>query len=300
MFIARGIRIGLGLLLAVAVGRGAVQAQEGPAPAERAPFREARAMAVDPTGQLYVADAGRDLVRIFDASGAEVAALGSSGIRAGEFDGPSDLDPTNGQTLLVADAGNGRVQRFSAERQYLEAVPVGASFGTPEQRVFDDGRDGGDVQGDGRPIAVVSTDGDETYVIDARDASVLTFDAQRRPERVIAPPSRLRRPVALALGDNRRLYVADAEQRAVYAYDRFGSFLRTLPLPDLPPPRALTVVQGRLWVVCADRIVVWDPQASDVQVRPVALDADLVDAARWTDALYLLTERRLVRRPGWW
>lgn len=299
MWTARGIRVGLGILLALAIGSGTAQAQKAPATVE-ARFREARAMAVDPTGRLYVADAGCDVVRIFDSSGTEGAALGGSGIRAGEFDGPSDLDPTNGQTLLVADAGNGRVQLFSAERQYLEAVPVGGSFGTSEQRVFDDGRDGGDVQGDGRPIAVVSTDGDETYVIDARAASVLRFDAQRRPERVIAPSSRLRSPVALALGDDRRLYVADAEQAAVYAYGRFGSFLRRLPLPELPAPRALTVVEGRLWVVCADRIVVWDPQTSAVQVRPVALDASLVDAARWNDALYLLTARRLLRRPGWW
>jgi DNA-binding beta-propeller fold protein YncE len=300
MGLVQHIRVVLWGVLLLGAAPEAAGGQVASVSTEVARFQEARAMAVDPTGRLYVADAGRDVVRLFDSSGAEVAVLGGSGIRAGEFDGPSGLDPTNGQTLLVADAGNGRVQRFSAELQYLEAVPVGASFGTPEQRVFDDGRDGGDVQGDGRPIAVVSTDGDETYVIDARAASVLTFDAQRRPERVIAPSSRLRRPVALALGTDRRLYVADADRAAVYAYDRFGSYLRTLPLPELSAPRALTVVEGRLWVVCADRIVVWAPEAETVRARPVALDAPLVDAARWEGTLYLLTERRLVRRPGWW
>jgi len=36
-------------------------------------------------------------------------------------------------------------------------------------------------------------------------------------------------PVAIALDGNRRLYVADAEQEAVFAYDPFGTFIERLP-----------------------------------------------------------------------
>ena len=295
----RSIILG-GLLAALVVldGGPAARAQPAADRAVLARFESARALAIDPTGRLYVADAGRDVVYVLDRQGAERAALGSPGTRAGEFDGPEGLDPTNGQALLVADAGNGRVQRFSAEWQYLEALPIGRSVGAPEQRVFDDGRVGADVQGDGRPVAVASTDGGDLYVLDERAGAVVTFDAQRRPDPIVGAAGELQEPVAIALDDG-TLYVADAGRRAVFRYGRFGTFQGRLPLPDLPAPRALTVHRGRLWVVCADRIVVWDPATETRRVHRVPLPGPLVGAVGWKGTLFALTDRQLVRLPGW-
>jgi streptogramin lyase len=277
---------------------GSAPAQD-PSSAVVARFQSARALDVDPRGRLYVADAGADVVRIFEPKGSVRATLGGPGTRAGEFDAPTDVDATNGQALWVADAGNGRLQRFSEELQYLEALPVGRSLGTPEQRVFDDGRDGGDVQGQGRPVAVATSDTDDVFVVDERDDVVVAYDDKRRAERIVGDRSGLRGPVALAVDGTRRLYVADREQNAIFAYDLFGTFLERLPLPDLPSPRALTLHRGRLWVVCADRIVVWDPARRTRDVHPVDVAVPLVDAARRADTVFLLTERRLLRRSGW-
>jgi DNA-binding beta-propeller fold protein YncE len=263
-------------------------------------FQEAAALDVDPLGRLYVADAGRDVVQILDADGTVQATLGQSGTRAGEFDDPMGLDPTNGQTLLVADAGNGRIQRFSAELQYLEALPVGSTGGGAwGERAFDDGRDGSSVQGQGRPIAVASSDGDETFVIDGGQDAVVKFDAQRRAERIIGGGiggGELRAPVALTLDRNRRLYVADAEREAVFIYDPFGTFIERVPMPPLPEIRAVSVHLGQLWIVCPNRVVIWDPETESSTEHSVSFDAPLVDAARQGDTLFLLTERRLLRR----
>ncbi len=279
-------------------------AQNGEEPTVLARFEEARALEVDPTGRLYVADAGRDVIRIFDPKGRLQATLGDAGTRAGEFDGPTDLDPTNGQTLLVADGGNGRIQRFSADLQYLEAMPVGGDFGSrAEQRVFDDGRDGSAVQGEGRPIAVVSSDGDETFVVDGRESVVVRFDEQRRPERLIgggmSGAGAPQEPVALALDDSRRLYVGDRAQGVVLAYDLFGTFVKRLSTPPMPELRALSMQRGRLWIVCADRVFVWNPKTGRTQEHPVDLEASILDAARRGEDLFLLTERRLLRRDVW-
>ncbi|HKL88009.1 MAG TPA: hypothetical protein VJ884_03315, partial [Salinibacter sp.] len=48
-------------------------------------FRDARALATDPLGRVYVADAGRDVVRVFNRDGDEQGSLGGAGTRAGEF-----------------------------------------------------------------------------------------------------------------------------------------------------------------------------------------------------------------------
>lgn len=281
-----------------------------PAPAQDRPertvlarFQEAAALDVDPSGRLYVADAGRDVIRILDQEGTVRATLGQSGTRAGEFDDPVDLDPTNGQTLLVADADNGRVQRFSAELQYLEALAVGRAFGgVGGRRVFDDGRDGSAVQGDGRPIAVASSNGNDTYVVNERDNAVVKFDAQRRAERVIGPSTNgagaLRAPVDLALDANHRLYVADRERNAVLAFDQFGTFVRQIPTPSLPTLQAVSVRGGTLWMVCAGRIVAWNPSTESTTEHGVEVDAPLVDAAWQDGTLFLLTERRLLSREA--
>ena len=292
------VRWMLALILCAGLGSGACLAQDSRGEAVLARFQEASALAVDPTGRLYVADAGRDVVRVLGPDGAAQATLGGTGTRAGEFDDPIDLDPTNGQTLYVADAGNGRLQYFSAERQYLGAIPVGAASGEGE-RAFDDGRDGADVQGSGRPVAVASSNSDETFVVDGRERGVVHFSPQGRRERLIGPSSRLDDPVDLALGDDRRLYVADRGRGDILVYDTFGTFLERLPTGALPSLQAVSVHAGRLWIVCADRVVVWALDARQGRRHRVRLDAPLVGALPWGDRLFLLTEHRLLRRDSW-
>lgn len=273
---------------------------------EQVRFQEATDLEVDPRGRLYVADAGRDAIVILSSQGRKLAELGGSGTRAGQFLDPADVDPTNGQSVFVADAGNGRLQRFSEEQQYLESLPVGRNSGAEwTQRALDDGRDGSDVRGDGRPIAVESSPEDHTFAIDERTGTVVKWDEQRRPDRTIGGDGqrrgRLERPVALALESSRQLYVADRERGGVFVYDRFGTFERRLPTPPLPEVRALTFRRGRLWIVCPNRVLVWHASDRRLDEHPVDLPGPLVDVAPGADGLYLLTRTRLwlrdVSRP---
>lgn len=278
--------------------------QDAPEHTVIARFQEAAALDVDPTGRLYVADAGRDVVRILDREGRNEATLGGSGTRESEFDTPVDLDPTNGLTLLVADAGNGRIQRFSAELQYLETMPVGLSFGgEQDRRVFDDGRDGSAIRGSGRPIAVTSSDSDETFVINDREDVVVKFDDRRRSERIIRGAGgwggALRRPVALEVDGSRRLYVADGEDGRVLVYDLFGSFMNELSVSLQSDIRALSMSRRRLLIVCMEEVVVWNPKMETVTRHPIEVDGPLVDAAQQGGEVFLLTERRLLRQNGW-
>jgi sugar lactone lactonase YvrE len=104
--------------------------------------------------------------------------------------------------------------------------------------------------------------------------------------------------VALAVADD-RLYVADARAKTVFAYDLFGSVRRALPLPSLRDVQSLSVHRGRLWVVCADRVLVWDRREGLVAEHLVDLSEPLVDAAASGAHVYLLTASRLYRRPQW-
>ena len=293
-----------GLLAVLGPGLGDAGAQDttGAVPGTvLARFDNARALAVDPRGRLYVADAARDVVSVLGPGGRQRMVLGGSGTRAGEFDTPSDVDPTNGQVILVADAYNGRVQRFSEEGQYLESLSIGRTDRSEgEGWSFQDERDGAAVRGNGRPVAVTQDDEGTLFVVNERPRQLLTWSDLGRPGRVReAGDDRLQAPVALAVGDNRRVYVADAEKEAVLMYDAFGTFLRRVTLPPLPSVRALTVHRGRLHVVCAERVLVWDRQEGLVAEHPVDLSEPLVDVAFYENRRYVLTPTRLLRRAGW-
>lgn len=302
----RVLRIGLGLLLlggSMSVGRiWRAQAQGADrAHLLSARFEEARALAADPQGRLYVADAGRDVVDVFGSDGTRRAVLGGGGTRAGALDTPSDVDPTNGQLVLVADTYNGRIQRFSEEGQYLESLPV-ERFGRRAEAewTFQGGQSGAPVRGDGRPIGVARGDEGAVFVLDARDRRLWTWSDLGRLESLVSEgDGRLRDPVALAVGPGRRVYVADAGREVVLVYDAFGTFRRRVPVPARSAVQALVVHRGQLWVVCAERVLVWDRADGIVGEHTVDLSESLVDVAVHGKEVYLLTETRLLRRPAW-
>ncbi|MFB6230056.1 MAG: NHL repeat-containing protein [Salinibacter sp.] len=297
-FLVIGLTAAWGLALHPAPAQDTTEEGKGPTLAQ---FEDARALAVDPRGQLYVADAARDVVALLRPNGTRRAVIGGGSTQAGSFNEPSDVDPTNGQVLLVADTYNGRVQRFSGEGRYLETLSIGPDDQTDsESWVFSDRQSGFAVQGAGRPVAVVSSSDGAIFVIDARGGVLRKWTEFGRLQRIAGGnrrgASQLKDPVALALGSERRLYVADAGQGRVLVYDRYGTFIRRLRTPPLPKVRALTMHQGRLWIVCADRLVIWTRAQRQVTERSIDLEKPLVDAAPQPSALYLLTRTRLTRR----
>lgn len=287
----------LGLVLPPTTrGQGATTADQGVVLAE---FEDATGLAVDPRGRLYVTDAGRDVVVTLSPEGERLMTLGGSGSRAGEFDLPADVDPTNGQVIAVADAYNGRVQRFSEEGQYLESVPVGEAEGVRAlDRAFDDGRDGAAVRGDGRPIAIASLGGGGLITLDAARGVVYRWTEPGGLESIVGGSMRgrhLQRPVDLAVGIRDRMYVADGGREEVVVYDRFGTFIRTLPTPRLSNLRSIALSRGTVWITCTDRLVAWEVQSEGVRERTFGLQEKLVKVVPYSNGLYVLTESHLVR-----
>ena len=133
-------------------------------------FDGATAVALDPKGRIYVADARRSAVVMLAPDGTVTQTFGGAGTRPGQFDAPADLDPTNGLTVWIADAGNGRLQHLSQDGQFLEALPVGEAGNGSARRqpVYDASRSADAPMADGEPIAVATTSANEPITIDAK------------------------------------------------------------------------------------------------------------------------------------
>ena len=250
---------------------------------------------------LYVVDGGRDVAQKLASTGAVLATLGGPGAGEGEFDGPTDIDPTNGLVLVVADAGNGRLQRFSRAFLFLEAVPVGSVTGS-EARLgsaprYGSARDRLGGPGTGRPTAIAVSPSGETYAIDETEGYVIRWDEDRRTLRTLggydAGEGALDDPVALA-ADEASLYVADRGQAAVKVYDAFGGYVRALAHGLATDVQALTLTGDALWIVLPRRLLLYTTDGRLHRAIDVEVGEDLVDAVRVGRLTYALTRTRLL------
>ena len=271
-------------------------------------FEGARGLGVAPGGTVYVADAARDvIVRLPPGAGREEV-LGGPGSAEGQFDAPADVDPTNGLVIVVADAGNGRIQRFSREFRHLETLPVGlghaAAGEQPTRPVYDLEADASNDLGGGRPVAVREPEGDATYALDAAEGHVLQWEDQRQTVRVVggfSDEGALHDPVDLAVGPGGALYVADAGRKSVMVYDRFGSFVAERALGLADSARAVAVGSGGSWYLARPHsVLVFGAEGRLLRRAHLQLGASagsVVDVAPFEEWLYVLTPRALYRTP---
>ncbi|MGH7742534.1 MAG: 6-bladed beta-propeller [Candidatus Eiseniibacteriota bacterium] len=68
--------------------------------------------AVDPSGNVYVADYGNNRIEIFSNDGAYLGQFGGTGSGPGQFAGPMGVAIDASGFIYVADANNNRIQKF--------------------------------------------------------------------------------------------------------------------------------------------------------------------------------------------
>jgi DNA-binding beta-propeller fold protein YncE len=91
----------------------------GSAGTEPGQFSRARALALGPDGNLYVADACNDRIQVFTREGKLLRCWGRSGTEPGQLKYPYDLAFNKDGVLYVIENGNNRVQKFTAAGESL-------------------------------------------------------------------------------------------------------------------------------------------------------------------------------------
>jgi len=91
----------------------------GSAGIEPGQFSRARALALGPDGNLYVADACNDRIQVFTREGTLVRFWGGAGSEPGRLKYPYDLAFNKDGILYVVENGNNRVQKFTAAGESL-------------------------------------------------------------------------------------------------------------------------------------------------------------------------------------
>ena len=187
-------------------------------------FDSPRGLAFGPDGSLYVVDMRNARVEQFAADGTFIRQFGSLGHNDGQFWRESSRGPTGiavgaDGSVYVADTWNYRIQKFSADGQFV------AKWGTFVNLTT--GQAGADRTGLYGPRGIaIAPDGD-LYVTDTGNARVVVYGPDGTFRREFGTkgtgPSQLDEPVGIAVSaDGTRIYVADSTNARISIFDAQG------------------------------------------------------------------------------
>ena len=183
-------------------------------------------VAVNSSGNVYVADTGNHRIQVFDSSGTYVTTLGSSGSGDDQFQDPYGVAVDSNDHIYVADEENHRVQIFNSDHTYRATLGATDDPGSDNSR-FD------------HPRGVAVDSHGNVYVADRDNARVqrctvvgasgacMTFAGGTG---VIGDDfAHLRAPLDVAVDDQDRVYVLDSYwNQRIQVFDSDGAYLTTV------------------------------------------------------------------------
>lgn len=205
-------------------------------------------LAVDPDGDIYVADSGNDRIEVYAGDGTFLRSFGE-----GRLLEPEDVALDDSGRAFVADSGNHRVAVFSARGTFLfsfgeesgegelvdpTGLDVDASIFGSTVFVADNGKNliasyapgGAFVHSFGSvlsPRDVIVGGGGDLFVADFGNERVAVFSKEGEPIRSIGDGGggALSGPVALVADGTGGIYVADQTAERVERFNDAGGFL---------------------------------------------------------------------------
>ena len=213
-----------------------------------------RGIAVDPQGNVYVANTGNDRIDVFDKGGTLLRSFGASGRALGQFDAPVGVAADAGGVRAVTDSVNGRLELLNPD-----GSPA-SSWGSPAP--------GPTILPN--PVAVAFDAAGNAYVLDRRRSRIVVFArATGLPVRTIGSPGsgpgQLQNPSALTIDGGGTIVVADSGNERIARFGTGGSYLGATTGVGDGRGIAVTPDGPRTYVSTANhRIEVFDPSGSEV------------------------------------
>ena len=175
-------------------------------------------LAVARDGSVVVADSLNHRVQMFAPDGRFLRAFGGHGAKPGEFNMPGGVavgrDAAGRELIVVTDQGNGRVQIFDAEGNYLRQV---GAHGSSDGELIEP--TGVAVTAEGR-IVVADYQNHRVQIFDEHGAFVLKFGEEGRAE------GQFNHPSGIAISPRGEIVVADYQNDRIQVFTQDGCFVR--------------------------------------------------------------------------
>ena len=215
------------------------------------------AIALDSSGNIYVADSGNDRVQKFDSSGNFLLAWGTDGSGDGQFRSPYGIAVDASDNVYVTDTANGNVQKFDSSGNFLLKVagvsdPNGVAFDSSGNVYVSEGSNSNDITkfdssgnfllewggigtGDGqfKGIKGVAVDGSgNVYAIEGGGSGYCRLQKFDSSGNFLlkwgscgSGDGQFKNPRGIAVDGSGNVYVVDSNNHRVQKFDSSGNFL---------------------------------------------------------------------------
>jgi len=178
-------------------------------------FNSPSGVAVDGSGNFYVADSDNNRIQKFDSNGTFLATWGSEGSGNGQFSWPRGIAVDVSGMVYVADRGNNRIQKFDSNGAFLATW---GSYG-PRAGQFD------------WPCGIAVDGSGMVYVADAGNHRIQKFDSNGAFWATWGSygsgDGQFSWPRGIAVDVSGMVYVADTENHRIQKFDSNGALLAT-------------------------------------------------------------------------
>jgi DNA-binding beta-propeller fold protein YncE len=191
-------------------------------------------VAVDSSGDVYVVNTFQNMIWKFDSSGGFITRWGRPGTANGQFRNPYGVAVDSSGNVYVADTNNHRIQKFDSGGAFITKL-------------------GNSGYGDGQfryPWDVAVDTSGNVYVVDTYNHRIQKFDSSgnflTKWGSIGIEDGQLLWPRGLAVDSSGNVYVADTYNHRIQKFDSNGFFITKLGDPGLEDgqfssPSGLTV-----------------------------------------------------------
>lgn len=179
-------------------------------------FVRPRGIAVDATGNIYVADTGNSRIQKFDAEGAFLFDFGDAGDGPGRLKEPNGVAVDRNGNIFVTDASRNRLIKYNAKGEFIKEWT-----GTPDQDFYGP-----------RDIAI-DANGD-LYIVDQGRTRIVKFNPKNEIFHAWGSrgdgPGQFVESTGIDVGGG-KVFVADNGNGRIQVFDLNGRFIRQWEVP---------------------------------------------------------------------
>jgi DNA-binding beta-propeller fold protein YncE len=176
-------------------------------------FRGPADVAVDSSGNVYVADAMNSRIQKFSSNGTFITKWGSFGSGNGQFDFPAGVAVDSSGNVYVADTDNSRIQKFSSNGTFITKW---GSSGSGNGQFF-------------QPIGVAVDSSGNVYVADTYNFRIQKFSSNgtfiTKWGSFGSENGQFDAPIGVAVDSSGRVYVADSHNDRIQKFSSNGTFI---------------------------------------------------------------------------
>jgi RHS repeat-associated protein len=177
-------------------------------------FAHPAGIAIDASGNLWVADQNNHRLEEFNAKGEFLKAIGSSGSGNGQFGRPTDVAIDAKGNIWATDASNNRIEEFNEAGEFLKAI---GSAGT------------GNLQFSGPECIAIDPKGN-IWVGDTYNHRLQELNEKGEFIRTVGSngsgEGQMVEPTGIAIGPGGNVWVADWGDQRVEEFSETGAFIR--------------------------------------------------------------------------